>query len=276
MMKIKFVCFILFIPFALFSQKTLQKKTDFGQGTITVGVYGHSATDSGMHDDENMLPIGYRNQVFHYTINGDCILRSNPGIHSQHFEELKDSGNKIQASMHISIFSPDYLIKYDSALLYLYSYENKKLAKIFSYGLDTFSYEYFYRHQFKDSTYIKVLPLDDNEKIIINNIPCYRGRAIELKTGYPVSFYYTKMPMKVRSPINEHINSNFPYNIIRIKFHVDWTERGMLTASGGYIIFQVENYKEEFVNPELFALPIGIPVIKNIPLMEVIDKYENG
>lgn len=65
---------------------------------------------------------------------------------------------------------------------------------------------------------LRIVQLEETKKILINNIPCFKGEAVEVKTGKPVTFYYHKRKQKIKSPLNIFFGSDFTCNVIRVKF----------------------------------------------------------
>lgn len=265
-MRTKLLILFVLVPGFLHAQDTLPQSKDLGAGAVMAGMYAYPASIT-FNDDENIIPQGFLVQKVQYYINKQLVFR-------EMIEESPDTISKPGSNYaKVSLMDFSYLINRDSSILYYYQYKKDKIEKIIRYQLDSFTHEWFYRNAFRDA--LTIQRMDETKEILINNIPCFKGEAIEAKSGKPVVFYYHKRKEKITSPLDAFFNFKFKYNVTRIKFITDWTDQGVLKPGGGYMLFQVENYKAYTPDEKLFTLPPGIPVFNNISFSQVIMESRN-
>jgi hypothetical protein len=246
-----------------------QSSIDFGEGEITINMYSFSPKDSS-NEGVSILSKENLHQSFNYTIHHNDVFRHNSNNNYKNVKS-KDSSREID----LQIFSPNYLIRYDSSVLYYFSYDNGKLEKILQYELRGFTYEYFFHERAPEN----MLPLpsyDTSQTFLINGIPCFRGNEFEKKSGYPVSFYFTTAKMAIRSPLNGYFGfTSFPFNIVRIKFLTEWSENNMVFPGKGQLIFELDKNIKPLLDTSDFILPKTVPLFKNTPIeVELQSTYE--
>lgn len=266
-MKTRLFSILLVLPAFLCCQENLQQINGCGTGDVTIGLYAHQVADS-LADNDNILPKRFLMQTIPYYVNRDLIFR---GFNDRPIDSstIVSSNSEFKVRLTAGLKEFSYLIKYDSSLLYYYQYKRNKIEKIIRYPLDSFTFEPFYR---RATSFIRIVHLDETKKTLINNIPCFKGEGLVVETGKPVIFYYHKEKDKIRSPLNTYFNSDFTYNVIRVKFITEWTDQGTLLIDGGNFICQVEKYTENIADPKLFKLPAGIPIVDNIPFSQVTQE----
>ena len=271
-MKITSLIASLFIviPNLSFCQNNSQH--DFGQGSITIGVYTHHLLEEQFRDDANILDSSFRQQMLHYFVNKNNILSWNANDAKAGAHSINDSNETMSISMKFWISTYNYLIRYDSSILYYYSCKNGKIDKVIPYALDTFSYEYFYRHLPFDSAF-KISEPNEQQTFSINNIQCFKGEAFD-RSANRITFYYSKDKSKVVSPLNVFFNYKFPFNILRIQFHTEWTASDGSVSKNGVVLYQVEKIDQSPPDPKMFNLPEGVPVVQTIPFWDVISKFD--
>jgi hypothetical protein len=237
--------------------------TGFGEGIISINqfVFAPGDTVPEMVADTN---AGHLFNRYVYYIKNNRILRDDLADHPIYPDAFIADGTKINSlsSLESRLIHPVYLIDWSKKIVYTFS---KKKDFVSIDELSAVTAELFYR--WPDSGLESVIDsLDDRYPLFIANRECFKGVGTRGKDWF--IFYYTKEPLKIRSPLNGLLPPYFPYNVMLVKLSVDWTDKEGRKAVGT-TLFQISGIKENKPDDSLFTLPPGIHIRKSVPLQEL-------
>ncbi len=258
---------LLSIGFNSQSQKNHQG-TNFGEGVITIGQSAF-APEQAVPLRPDLLKQQNFSYWFAYFIKGDKILRKDPSDSSlsTNTPTVKThEGKEVHTSLRATLAHPSYLIDWNTRTTYTF-FTKKGKAQISEKPLRDETFEPFYR--IIDSSKPVVKWKKGEEQVTIAGQKCYKGVAF-FNNSDSLLFYYAVAPLKIHSPLNAFLPSDFKHDILLIKLPVDWTTKDGRKAVGT-LIFQVVKIQECKLTDSLFSIPPNVPIRKNVSLHEIFS-----
>jgi len=151
-----------------------------------------------------------------------------------------DNGVGLVASLIMKYEHPAYLI---DCVKRTVCFLSDSTSRIVEKKLSETTTEPFYRNvNIVSPKQATIVSLPDSSETFIAGKKCFKGLARDCD-GKTFPFYYCKEPMGVRSPMNNLFPANFPYNILRYDFQIQWSYMNGTVSPDGLMIFQVSEIK---------------------------------
>lgn len=262
-----FSLFMLLVTFCESKSQVIgNNENPFGEGVVDIQQYVYPPGKVAPDFADTKLDTPFYN--FTYYIKGLKILRKDvidSGLVPKvKYDTSKDSVATIVTHLEVSIQHPSYLIDWRNRISYqFYTEDGKKyISKTL---LKDNSYELFYRMM--DSTRPRVLSLSSKPEAIIDGKECFKG-TIKAKDSSLGTFYCTASTSKIQSPLNSFVPKDFPYQVLCIKYSVNWTQLDGSKAMGTSI-FQIDRLHEAKLDNSMFQLPKNIEIKENVSWQEM-------
>src|SRR5665213_3452672 len=250
------------------SQVTGDKENPFGEGIADIQEYVFPPGVIAPDFVDNKIDTAFSNYT--YYIKGLKILSKNVIDRSLLVPKVKNDTSKnndniVVTHLKITVQSPpSYLIDWSNRISYqFYTKAGKKyISKTL---LKDNLYDLFYK--IVDSTRPRVLTLGSKPEAIIDGKECFKG-TIKAKDSSINTFYCTASTSKIQSPLNSFVLRDFPYQVLCIKFSVDWTQLDRSKAKGT-MIFQIDRLQEAKLDDSMFQLPKDREIKENVSWQEM-------
>lgn len=255
------LCLLLFLIFSA-SAYGQEHKFDLGNGRISVNQYAFAPGVKAPDFVTDTLDQSLFNKYI-YFVSKNKALRND--LADQSLQKSKNSSvqdGNVAINVNTQLVHPEYILDLDKNLAYLYS-RSKSFLTIKS--MDDFPVEPFYRSFIKSNNAVYDLS-SSADTVIIANQKCFKGTAVAGKDKFV--FYYTKDKIGIVSPLNAYVSKDFSYNILLISSEASWTlPDGKLGV--GHVIFQICDIHPGKISDDLFDVPPGVPIKKDVSLSEL-------
>jgi len=218
----------------------------FGEGVATIGWYTFTLHDTIARDPISILKIPdvYSSTYF---IKQNKILRkdqTDPGTGNDSAVDRKTdiNGGQMTTTAHVEYEHPAYLIDWNKKKVYAKGGEEAPLQKE--------TREVFYRTMTNNRSV--VLSLKNDTSFDIAHMKCFKGLAKDRENGV-FTFFYSKTPLSVCSPLNGFLPADFPYNVLRVDLTAEFAVAGGKTSKT-ILIFQVLAIEGRQLPDKLFEI----------------------
>jgi len=239
--------------------QSVDKHLNLGEGIVTVIEYGFPPPPA-RPAAENLEPRAIleftSNISFTYYIKKTKVLLKAQDSAGQEtgssWKGIKSDNDKIDAgSLSIRFVHATYLIDCIKRTTYFAD----SMGQVVEKRLDETRTEPFYRSVNSiPSNQPTIVSIADSGEAIIAGKKCFKGLARDCD-GKIFSFYYSKEPIGVRSPLNSLLPTAFAYNILRYDFPVKWSMMDGTVSNEGLLIFQVSSIEPCVIPDNIFIPP---------------------
>lgn len=237
--------------------------TDLGEGTVKIGLFWFPPADTAKMDTAKHQVMQFDYHILHSKVlrskNVDRPLASNSSN-----EHCNSSDTTVKTSLSVSLITPTYLIDWRKKQVYTFLKKNKK-PFIATDSLRTDSDELFFRVLLlaPESKRTCIIDTTHQQSITVAGMPCYQALYKSSDQVRWHQFIYTKKPLPIVSLLNAYLNTTFSFTVVSFDAESTsaFTDNAIICISR----IQLLSFDTEPLDPKLFQLPKGVPVLKSVP-----------
>lgn len=165
-------------------------------------------------------------------------------------EEGTESRNGATVNTIIEKNESEYLIDFDSGLLFSYSVDSPVIRKL---PITALNFDFLYGPRAQQATKLRLLDVDTANLIYIKGKSVYRGTAFMPETNDTAVFLCAAHPLPLHSPINNWL-PGFKHNILSLAMKFRKNEK---TGNFTWFVLEVYNISGRKVDPGEFMIDPG-------------------